>query len=61
LSTIKRADRILVIEAGKICEMGNHAELMRARGHYYQLYTRQFRQELEVAYDPLRAVSPAAA
>jgi ATP-binding cassette subfamily B protein len=61
LSTIKRADRILVIEAGKICEMGNHAELMRARGHYYQLYTRQFRQELEVEYDPLRAVSPAAA
>jgi ATP-binding cassette subfamily B protein len=61
LSTIKRADRILVIEKGKISEVGSHAELMRARGHYYQLYTRQFRQELEVEYDPLRAVSPAAA
>jgi ATP-binding cassette subfamily B protein len=63
LSTIKRADRILVIEKGKISEMGSHAELMRARGHYYQLYTRQFRHELEVEYDPLRAAaaSPAAA
>jgi ATP-binding cassette subfamily B protein len=61
LSTIKRADRILVIEKGKISEMGSHAELMRAQGHYYQLYTRQFRQELEVEYDPLRAVSPAVA
>ncbi len=61
LSTIKRADRILVIEKGKISEMGSHAELMRAQGYYYQLYTRQFRHDLEVEYDPLRAVSPAAA
>ncbi len=51
LSTIKRADRILVIENGKICEMGSHAKLLRARGHYYQLYTRQFRRELELEYD----------
>jgi ATP-binding cassette subfamily B protein len=61
LSTIKRADRILVIEKGKISEMGSHAELMRARGHYYQLYTRQFRHELEVEYDPLRVASLAPA
>jgi ATP-binding cassette subfamily B protein len=47
LSTIKRADRILVIEGGRIAEMGTHAELLRARGHYYRLYTRQFRRELE--------------
>jgi ATP-binding cassette, subfamily B, bacterial len=45
LSTIKRADRILVIEDGRIAEMGSHAELIRARGHYYSLYTRQFRDE----------------
>jgi ATP-binding cassette subfamily B protein len=44
LSTIQRADRILVIEAGRIAEMGSHAELMRRRGHYYGLYTQQFRQ-----------------
>jgi ATP-binding cassette subfamily B protein len=54
LSTIKRADRILVIEDGKITEMGSHAELLRARGHYYRLYTRQFRHEREVEYDPFR-------
>jgi len=45
LSTIKRADRILVIEGGHIEEMGTHAELMRKRGHYYRLYTKQFRSE----------------
>ncbi len=49
LSTIRRASRILVIEAGKIAEMGTHAELIRAGGHYYNLYTRQFRREREVA------------
>ncbi|HEX3052276.1 MAG TPA: ABC transporter ATP-binding protein [Aggregatilineaceae bacterium] len=52
LSTIKRADRILVIENGRIAEMGSHAELLRARGHYYRLYTRQFREKLEQDYDP---------
>jgi len=51
LSTIKRADRILVIEDGRIAEMGTHAELMRARGHYYRLYTQQFRYQLEQEYD----------
>ena len=61
LSTIKRADRILVIESGKIAEMGSHAELMRAQGHYYQLYTQQFRHELELEYDPFRTTSPVAA
>jgi ATP-binding cassette subfamily B protein len=51
LSTIKRADRILVIEKGGISEMGTHAELIRARGHYYNLYTKQFREQKQVAYD----------
>ncbi|MDY0020685.1 MAG: ABC transporter ATP-binding protein [Anaerolineae bacterium] len=50
LSTIKRADRILVIQHGSIVEMGSHAELIRARGHYYDLYTRQFRRTLEAEY-----------
>jgi ATP-binding cassette subfamily B protein len=49
LSTIKRASRILVIEDGRIAEQGTHAELIRAGGHYYNLYTRQFRREREVA------------
>jgi len=50
LSTIKRADRILVIENGKIAEMGTHAELLRLKGHYYRLYTQQFRHELSKEY-----------
>ncbi len=50
LSTIRRADRILVIEDGRIAEMGTHAELLRKRGHYFRLYTRQFRQERDKEY-----------
>ncbi|HOT90496.1 MAG TPA: ABC transporter ATP-binding protein [Anaerolineae bacterium] len=50
LSTIKRADRILVLKAGRIVEVGTHSELIRARGHYYDLYTRQFRREREQVY-----------
>jgi ATP-binding cassette subfamily B protein len=50
LSTIKNADRILVIEKGGVSEMGTHAELIRQRGHYYDLYTRQFRDEKTHAY-----------
>ena len=61
LSTIKRADRILVIEDGRIAEMGTHAELIRAQGHYYDLYTRQFRRQLEEAYDGYRKFDPALA
>ncbi|MGA8027595.1 MAG: ABC transporter ATP-binding protein, partial [Bryobacteraceae bacterium] len=40
LSTIRRADQILVVEGGRILERGNHAELYRAGGRYYDLYTR---------------------
>jgi ATP-binding cassette subfamily B protein len=53
LSTIKNADRILVIRDGAICEMGSHAELIQARGHYCSLYTRQFRHQLESEYEAL--------
>ncbi len=52
LSTIKRADRILVIEEGKVAEQGTHAELLRRQGKYYQLYTKQFRSQMEEALDP---------
>jgi ATP-binding cassette subfamily B protein len=51
LSTIRRADRILVIEDGHIAEMGTHAELLRKGGHYYRLYTQQFRLQREVQYE----------
>ncbi|TVR46582.1 MAG: ABC transporter ATP-binding protein [Puniceicoccaceae bacterium] len=49
LSTIRSADRILVMNAGRIEESGRHEELLRQRGHYYSLYTRQFRRESEDA------------
>ncbi len=54
LSTIKRADRILVIENGKIREKGTHAELLEDKGHYYKLYTEQFRRQLEQELDPFQ-------
>ncbi len=43
LSTIKKADQILVIEAGKIAEQGTHDELISQSGRYYELYTYQAR------------------
>ena len=51
LSTIKSADLIMVIEGGQILEQGTHESLMRAKGHYYNLYTQQFRHDLETKYD----------
>ncbi len=50
LSTIRRADRIVVIQEGRIAEIGTHAELLKLRGHYYHLYTRQFKHEKEQVY-----------
>lgn len=38
LSTIKKCDKIIVIENGAIKEMGSHNELIKLRGHYYELY-----------------------
>jgi ATP-binding cassette subfamily B protein len=56
LSTIRRADRILVIDAGRIAECGTHAELIHARGRYYDLYTRQFRREHEEADEAFKVL-----
>lgn len=42
LSTIQSADCILVVSNGTIVEQGNHIELMRRRGVYYELYNSQF-------------------
>ncbi len=47
-------------ENGSISEMGSHAELLRRRRHYYNLYTRQFRHERELEFDPFKLALPVA-
>ena len=39
LSTIRNSDAIIVLEHGKIIERGDHADLIKIKGTYYQLYT----------------------
>ena len=46
LSTIVDADVILVVKGGKIIGRGTHEELMRQKGYYYELYTRQYEELL---------------
>ena len=43
LSTIKEADVILVMNAGRIIEQGNHEELLKKQGFYYNLYNSQYK------------------
>jgi subfamily B ATP-binding cassette protein MsbA len=47
LSTIRRADVIVVMEAGRIIELGNHSELLARGGQYKKLYELQFADEEE--------------
>lgn len=52
LSTIRRADQILVVEAGRIVERGTHAELYAFNGRYYDLYTKQHGIEANLFLSP---------
>jgi subfamily B ATP-binding cassette protein MsbA len=45
LSTVRRADRLLVMDRGRVVEEGTHAELLELGGLYARLYQRQFRDE----------------
>ena len=45
LSTVRNADVILVVRDGKIVEQGTHTELLKLKGYYYELYTRQYEDE----------------
>jgi len=45
LSTVQRADRILVLHKGRVREMGTHQELLALRGIYYRLYLLQYREQ----------------
>jgi ATP-binding cassette subfamily B protein len=56
LSTVQRADKIIVMHKGQVREMGTHQQLLSQRGIYFKLYQLQYKdQELNVA----RAPSPA--
>lgn len=45
LSTIQHADNIIVLSHGEIIEQGNHDQLLKQKGKYYDLYTLQFTKE----------------
>ena len=45
LSTVRGADVILVVKDGKIIEQGNHKELLKKKGYYHALHTRQYEDE----------------
>ncbi|HOQ32002.1 MAG TPA: ABC transporter ATP-binding protein [Candidatus Hydrogenedens sp.] len=47
LSTVMNADRILVLDCGRIIEQGSHEQLLKQQGVYYQLYQHQFRNAYE--------------
>ena len=47
ISTIKNADKILVLENGEIIEQGTHDALMRQKGSYFELYEKQLLEEAE--------------
>ncbi len=57
LSTVRRADRIVVIERGRIVETGSHSELMARNGMYHRLYTMQFGGDVPI--DLTEAALPA--
>ncbi len=52
LSTIRRADQILVVEAGRIVERGTHSSLYAAQGRYFDLYTKQHGLEANLFLAP---------
>jgi len=49
LSTVRKANRILVLDAGRIVESGSHEDLLAARGAYYRLHSMQFQPRKEGA------------
>jgi ATP-binding cassette subfamily B protein len=56
LSTVQRADKIIVMHKGRVREMGTHQELLAHRGVYFKLYQLQYKdQEINVARAPTPA------
>ena len=56
LSTVKAADRIIVLEDGKIIEEGSHESLLRQSGHYASLYNTYFRHQSLAYIDQARSL-----
>ena len=52
LSTVRRADRLVVLAEGRIIEEGNHDELVAKKGLYSELYARQLQTERPVTQSP---------
>ena len=44
LSTIQKADQIIVLQHGEVIERGNHQQLLKNHGYYYKLYKLQFEE-----------------
>jgi ATP-binding cassette subfamily B protein len=45
ISTVRDADQIVVLDAGRVVEKGQHDELIRLGGHYAELYKKQLLEE----------------
>src|SRR6266853_264430 len=58
LSTIRRADQILVVEAGRVIERGTHETLYALGGRYYDLYTKQHAVEANLFLAPGEGSDP---
>ena len=54
LSTVRRADLILLLDDGRIIERGSHDDLMRARGAYHDMVLRQMEADAREAQPVLR-------
>ena len=60
LSTIQRADKIIVLHKGEVREMGTHQELLKQRGLYYRLYQLQYKEQqlARPGAEPVDEVAP---
>ena len=60
LSTVQRADKIIVMHKGQVREMGTHQQLLAQRGIYFKLYQLQYKDQ-EIAAGPVVTAPPASA
>ena len=58
LSTVRAADRIIVLRQGEIIEEGDHTTLMETKGHYADLYNTYFRHQSMKYIEKARSKAP---